>query len=604
MSMWRAAVSASVLCWMLLAPAGASATSSGAYVADYGGATVSQFVIGAGGLLSPMTTASVAAGTNPFDVAVSPDGRSVYVTNSGDGTVSQYSVGAGGTLTPKMPATVMAGSGPVAVAVSPDGKSVYVADANQAAVSQFDVGAGGALSAKTPAIVAAGTDPEGVAISPDGKSVYVTSTADRDVWQYDVGAGGALSPKTVATAPDGLPSPRPIAISPDGKSVYVGNVGDGTPGGSSVSQYDVGAGGLLSPKTPSSVATAEGTAGIAVSPDGKSVYVTNTSFGVISQYDVGAGGGLSPKTPTTVPAGSGPFGIAVNPDGRSVYAANEGGTVSQYDIGAGGLLSAKTPTSVAAGTQPTGIAVVPDQAPVAAFSTVPAPAGSPTTFNGSASSDLDGAVARYDWAFGDGSTLPNGGPTPTHTYAAAGVYTATLTVTDDGGCSTAFVFTGQTALCNGSTTAVTTRTVTVPVPSRLMPVPTVTKFMLVASPVASSTGVSFSLACQAAAGSVCRGLAQLTTLERLLGTRIVALNARSKRHSKRVLVGATSFTLAAGAQKKIAVPLNRTGKRLLARFKRIPATLKITLLNTKPPTTITTKTTIKAKKKKKHKRHH
>jgi hypothetical protein len=128
----------------------------------------------------------------------------------------------------------------------------------------------------------------------------------------------------------------------------------------------------------------------------------------------------------------------------------------------------------------------------------------------------------------------------------------------------------------------------------------ITKFVLLGAPTASPTGVSFSLTCQAAAGTVCQGLAQLSTLERLLGTRIVALSARrQRRHSKRVVIGSKSFTLAAGAQKKVGVPLNRTGKSLLARFKRIPATLKITLLNTRPPTVIATKTTIKAKKKKK-----
>jgi hypothetical protein len=99
-------------------------------------------------------------------------------------------------------------------------------------------------------------------------------------------------------------------------------------------------------------------------------------------------------------------------------------------------------------------------------------------------------------------------------------------------------------------------------------------------------------------------LAQLTTLERLLGQRISALFARQKRHSKRVVIGSKSFSLAAGAQQKLVVPLNATGRNLLARFHRIPATLKVTLLNTKPPTVIATKTTIRAKKRKKKRKHH
>jgi hypothetical protein len=344
---------------------------------------------------------------------------------------------------------------------------------------------------------------------------------------------------------------------------------------------------------------------LAVSPDGKSVYVTNFIGNSVSQYDVGAGGALTAKTPATVPAGMTPAGVAVSPDGKSVYVANRGGNVSQYDVGAGGLLAAKTPTAVPAGGGAEGIVVVPDQGPSASFTAAPAPAGSVSRFDGSSSGDADGTIARYDWDFGDGTTLPNGGPAPTHAYAAAGTYTARLTVTDDGGCSSTFVFTGQTAFCTASAAAITTRTITVPA-APPAPTPIVTKFVLLGAVTPSPTAVSFSLACQAAPGALCRGLARLTTLELLAGRRIVALNARhkkQKRYSRRVLIGANGFSLAAGQTRKVVMPLNATGRKLLARFRRIPATIQISLLNTNPPTVLTTMTTIKAKKKK-HKRGH
>lgn len=57
-------------------------------------------------------------------------------------------------------------------------------------------------------------------------------------------------------------------------------------------------------------------------------------------------------------------------------------------------------------------------------------------FDGRTSSDPDGVIASYSWNFGDPasggantSILPN----PIHTYAAPGTYTASLTVTDNGG---------------------------------------------------------------------------------------------------------------------------------------------------------------------------
>ena len=53
------------------------------------------------------------------------------------------------------------------------------------------------------------------------------------------------------------------------------------------------------------------------------------------------------------------------------------------------------------------------------------------SFDGSDSSDPNGSITSYTWAFGDGGT--GSGVSPSHTYAVAGTYTVTLTVRDNGG---------------------------------------------------------------------------------------------------------------------------------------------------------------------------
>jgi DNA-binding beta-propeller fold protein YncE len=448
--------------------AGAARAASSVYVGNVNGSNVSQYAIGLGGALAPISPGTIAAESHPQAVAISPDAKSVYVANFGAESVSQYDVGAGGALTPKSPATVATGAEPIALAVSPDGRSVYVADAAANAVSQYDIGANGALVPKSPAKVGTGERPEGIAVNPDGKSVYVANFLANSVSQYAVGTGGALAPKSPETVSAGT-HPVGVGVSPNGGSIYVADEGEKSAG--VVSQYDAAPSGALSPKSPATVPAGSNAYGALVSPDGKSVYVANENS-TVSQYDVGASGVLVPKAPAAFSVAGGLAGMAISPDGRSAYLANPGtNMISQYDVSASGTLTPKSPATVAGGEFPGAIAVTPDQGPIASFSASASPTGSPSAFDGSASSDPDGAVARFDWSFGDGTSAPNAGARPTHTYGAAGRYTVTLQVTDNAGCSAAELFTGQMAYCNAGP-AVMSATIGVPVaPSVLAPSP-------------------------------------------------------------------------------------------------------------------------------------
>lgn len=75
----------------------------------------------------------------------------------------------------------------------------------------------------------------------------------------------------------------------------------------------------------------------------------------------------------------------------------------------------------------------PNQFPTARIAVRSAPNSPPYTLelDGNTSTDPDGTIASFAWTFGDGTS--DTGAVVQHTYAAAGLYLVTLTITDDRG---------------------------------------------------------------------------------------------------------------------------------------------------------------------------
>lgn len=76
-------------------------------------------------------------------------------------------------------------------------------------------------------------------------------------------------------------------------------------------------------------------------------------------------------------------------------------------------------------------AALQNQLPVALATTAVTAGSLQVRFDGRASSDADGSISSYHWDFGDGHSAT--GETTSHTYASAGQYPASLTVTDNSG---------------------------------------------------------------------------------------------------------------------------------------------------------------------------
>jgi DNA-binding beta-propeller fold protein YncE len=425
--------------WLALAQtAGAART---VYFADPAAGAIAQFAVGAGGTLTPLATPWVPA-DRPLRLAMTPEGDDLYAT--ADDGILQYDVAADGSLEPKSPPLRPTYGVPFSIAIHPDGASAYVTDLRQGKVLQYDIAGGGRLEPKDPVAVPAGDFPTGIAVRPNGRTAYALVKGGIAV--FDVGAGGGLLPR-----PELVDVPKfglmDLALTPDGQHLFATSLRGG------VLQFDVGADGTPVPKSPAELDLGPGTkpVGIAVVPDGSAVYVASRGSadhgrGVFA-FAVGPDGSLTPgATPAVVVPRSKLWFLSASPDGKSLFAA--GGDGLLFDLGAGASLAPKASPSVDL-RGAFGVVVSPNQAPVAGFTATPGAAGAPTQFDASSALDPDGSIVRYDWDFGDGTVLPDGGPMPTHIYTSPGSYNATLVVTDNEGASTTTIFTGGTVLGHG-----------------------------------------------------------------------------------------------------------------------------------------------------------
>jgi 6-phosphogluconolactonase (cycloisomerase 2 family) len=342
---------------------------------------LSQYIIGTNGALSPMNTPTVATGRNPYSLTADSNSQYVYVANydtlSVTGSVSQFAIGADGSLTPLSTPTIAAGNGPNGIAANPAAPYVYVVNYNSSDIYQYSIGAGGLLNPLVTPTVAAGTNAASIALTPTGTYAYVANNnfpgATGSVSEYSVDplgspTAGSLTPLSTPTVPAGA-WPNEVVVDPSGRFVYVVNSNTNA-SGNSISQYTIGANGLLTPMSPPTVPTGTQPWSITIDAAGRNAYVPNRNngnVGTVSHYTIDAATGALtlavPLAPATNPvaAGTGPSFLAIDPSGGFAYVTNRyppdatPHTISQYSIAANGDLTPLTPPTATAGAQPTGI---------------------------------------------------------------------------------------------------------------------------------------------------------------------------------------------------------------------------------------------------------
>src|SRR5262245_4778970 len=254
-------------------------------------------------LVDPATlkpVARLATGRGPHEVAVSPDGKLAYVSNYG-----MYNVFREGQR------------------VNEPGHTISVLDLEHRTVRDtFDLGG----YAK----------PHGLAVSRDGKALWVTCEDSKAVLELDAATGAVRH----AWKTDQETSHMIVPARDEGK-LFVANIRAGT-----ASIIDRATGRVTS------LATAPGTEGIDVTPDGREVWFTNRADSSISVLDA-RHDSLAVKLENV---GRFPIRVKFTPDGREAWiSCLQGNEVAVYDA------HTRQPLArIPVGAAPVGIQMTPD----------------------------------------------------------------------------------------------------------------------------------------------------------------------------------------------------------------------------------------------------
>lgn len=260
-------------------------------------------------------------------VVFSPDGTHAYAGGGGSEKVHVYTV-ANGHLSEaapiKLPATNPAGQAINAygagVAVTPDGKRLVVADQLADAASVVDLGTGQIQT------VAVGHNPYGVVLSPDGRTAYVSDQGADTLTRLDLTGAAPVVSGTVTVGAH----PNHMVVDAHSGTVYAA---DSESDAVSVVRAD-GRVSTISLAPYHGAPVGANPDGLALAPDGRTLYVVNSGDNDVAVVDAASGHvrGLIPTAwyPTSVAVagdtlmvtnGKG-LGAGPNPNGPNPYTDN------------------------------------------------------------------------------------------------------------------------------------------------------------------------------------------------------------------------------------------------------------------------------------------
>jgi 6-phosphogluconolactonase (cycloisomerase 2 family) len=299
----------------------------------------------------------------------------LYVSTQGDSLVSAYTIDLSTGLLTANGAGVATGGSPSAMLLSPSGDALFIANSATNNISTYTVKSDGTLTAGSSSLPT-GMTPLGMAVDSAAHFLFVANQglqidpASGTISVFSIQSGSltevAGSPFRVAaiSAPSG-PGPAAVAVTPDGKFLYVANQFDGT-----VTGFSVDASGVLTRLTPGATATV-GTApsGMCITPDGGFLYVANSGSSDVSAVAVcnqvvtscsvptSPDGTITPVAGSPFSAGLGPTSIVTAPSGKFLFVVDrQSNQISEYKLATGtGVLTPNTQASISTGGTPAGV---------------------------------------------------------------------------------------------------------------------------------------------------------------------------------------------------------------------------------------------------------
>jgi len=283
--------------------------------------------------------AELRSGSNPKQVAFSPDGRELWVSLLGGHGVEVFD-----TRTMRKRKAIRLGQhGAVEVLFTGDGRTVYATQMETASVWEIDR----ASFRVRRQLATKGNWSKVMALSPDERTLYVANWVSSDISEIDLGKGRVRRLlKTVRT-------PRGLWPTPDGRRLYVAGFEDGE-----LQRIDLATG-----KARTLLRTGGAMRHLVGDPEGRRLYADDMGTNQAFVVDL-----ASERVRKLAATDNVPNTIDLTPDGRVLYVSNRGRNGSSYYLPGpewGSVLaidtaSGKVLDAMVGGNQTTGLDVSAD----------------------------------------------------------------------------------------------------------------------------------------------------------------------------------------------------------------------------------------------------